>query len=197
MSVAEQVGLIAELLVLQKVFLKRFNPSTAINIWCGIEDKSQDFSCSEYRLEVKSIIDHNKNSVIISSEDQLDGGELPLYLTIVRLERSSPDFPESVSLYSLIKAIESQLTTDANALDSFREKMLCKFQSIEYETDLLFKHYNQLFFSLSDISYYSVEDGFPRIIKENLPNGIHNISYTVNLDECSDFKVDEDQIFAQ
>ena len=49
-------------------------------------------------------------------------------------------------------------------------------------------------YSLKERQAYKVEDGFPRVIRADLPQGIMDISYRLALQVCDTFSVEFDEI---
>ena len=195
LSAIEQQGLFGELMILRNVVLEHYRPYTAVNMWYGEEGLPQDFIHSKILLEVKSILVPRKKLITISSPEQLDGGERYLYLVVVYMEPSDPDILGSYSLFTLIKDIQAILMQDDNALDLFNTKLSSKIPSSILDTNLLKKYYDNDYYKLYAIEYYDVNDNFPKIVRNNLPEQVMNLSYVINLEKCTDFIIDEEAMF--
>ena len=114
LSLAEQKGLIAELLYLYKRIGMGELPSIAVEGWIGPDGADQDFFYSDGWHEIKAT-GASSIQVSISSIEQLDvntKGELLVY----RIDKSTPTNKSAVSLYSVVHnvmdVLESQKTID-------------------------------------------------------------------------------------
>jgi hypothetical protein len=91
LSAAQLRGLIGELLVLDRELLPILEPDEAVSAWTGPLGTSQDFRLPDGRkLEVKAV-ERQADRVQINGLDQLDGGNDPLQLVVVRLEDTGID----------------------------------------------------------------------------------------------------------
>ena len=174
-------GLIAELLFLDLHLFPYFGLTNSIEYWTGPEGSSQDFNIKSTVVEVKSQLGEKPSSVRISSADQLCP-ELPeLYLHIVVLGKSDDTPSDSFNLPSLIENIRKKL------LDSLPS-------SIERFNDLLLSvgfiennEYQKKNFILLNEKTFEVKEGFPRICTKDLPDGVDQVRYNLNLASCDDF----------
>ena len=192
-----QQGLIAELIILREKFFKKYDYNSAIFMWTGIEELSQDFATKDFRIEVKSIIKPAKNFVTISSIDQLEQDDRPLYLAVVNFKRASSDMNEAYSLYNIIKRIRKDLENDNSALENFNDKLNLIIPELYLNSDALERHYNMLFYALDNIIYFDTGGHFPKITKNLIPDAIKRISYSIDLSKCNEFEVPEKQVFGK
>ena len=192
----EQQGLIGELIILRDELLKHYSPCAAVSMWSGIEDLPQDFACSDFLLEVKSILTPHSNTVTISSPAQLDGKERNLYLAVVCLDTSAPEIPGSFSLCSLIHELQRMLSKmDFDAIDAFNLRINEKIPSCVLDCGLLENEYDTYYYQVTDIIYYDTKPEFPKILPTDLPEAITKFKYVINLNKCSDYVVQEDAVF--
>ena len=174
-------GLIAELLFLDLHLFPYFGLTNSIEYWTGPEGSSQDFNIKSTVVEVKSQLGEKPSSVRISSADQLCP-ELPeLYLHIVILGKSDDATLGSFNLSSTVERIRKKL------LDSLPS-------SIERFNDLLLSvgfiennEYQKKNFILLNEKTFEVREGFPRICTKDVPAGIDQVRYNLNLASCDDF----------
>ena len=105
----EQVrGLFAELQMMRSLYSSRLTQPVAVDAWCGADRVQQDFIFGDMAIEVKSLSGRERNSVRISSEDQLETLTSTLYLAIYRLSEM-PESDQSVSLNDLVRRTEGEL----------------------------------------------------------------------------------------
>jgi hypothetical protein len=167
-------GLIGELTVLREIVLPVLTPPEAVASWTGPYGTPQDFMLpSGLRLEVKAV-GANKDSVRINGLEQLDPGEDPLKLMVVRLEATAAGAPNAVTLDVVIERIRKAVAGSSDAQEQL--ELLLSFAGWKAEKDQ-----GGLVFRIKCIDGYDVGDGFPRLIKTTVPDGVAEASYTVRL----------------
>ena len=178
-------GLFAELQMMRSLYSTRLKPTMAVDGWCGADRVQQDFIFGDTAVEVKSLSGRERNAVRISSEDQLESLAADLFLAVYRLSEL-PDSDQAASLNELIQSIESELA-DANALEQFSRKLAAYGYAplLEYDTPR---------FLVSELQTYRVSDGFPRLVRSEIPNGITRLSYDIELETIRPFKCDNSEI---
>lgn len=186
LSPEEIRGLFAELLFLRSLYQGHLEEKPAVEAWCGVEGVHQDFIFGNTAVEIKALSGKERNTVRISSEDQLEGLSDNLFLMIFRLDNIS-DSDRALSLNDAVRLIENELT-DTVALEEFSAK-LAGFGYIpvqEYDLPKLL---------IISAHTYRVTEDFPRIIRAHLPEGVTRVSYEIKLEKISPFEVDTGQIF--
>jgi hypothetical protein len=179
MSEQEVMGLIGELLFLQKYLIPKMGADSALDSWTGPEKLHKDFSFDSEWYEVKTV-SFGKESVKISSAEQLDGDTVG-YLCVYELERMSANF-NGIRVNQLVKDIISEL-------DSAQQRELFMDKLNLYGFDFS-QEYDQLVFVVKNYTVYMVDsDNFPRIRKNVLPDAICKISYEIQLSKISQFVV--------
>lgn len=182
----EQVrGLFAELQMMRALYGARLTPPVAVDAWCGADRVQQDFIFGDTAVEVKSLSGRERNSVRISSEDQLETLTSSLYLAVYRLSEM-PESGQSVSLNDLVAQIESQLA-DGQALEEFSRKLSAYGYAPLHD-------YDNPRFTISDLTAYRVVEGFPRLVRSGIPNGIARLSYDIELETIRPFECDSNEI---
>ena len=174
-------GLIAELIFLESHLFPYFEIDAAIDYWTGPEGSSQDFNIQSTVVEVKSQLGEKPRIVRISSADQLCP-ELPeLYLHVVVLGKSDESITGSFNLIDLIDRIRKDILDSAPlAIERFNE-LLLKVRYIENS------EYQKKNFILLNEKTFEVRDDFPRICPKDIPIGIEQVRYNVNLASCDEF----------
>ena len=186
LSDEEVRGLFAELYVLRLLHQRTLPHGTAVGAWCGVNDAHQDFIFGNTAIEVKSLSGRERNSVRISSEDQLEGLTDNLFLMTVRLS-DMPSAEKALSLNGLVALIEQELTT-SEALEQFSGKIA----GIGYAP---LADYDAPRFLVSATNSYRVTGEFPRLIRSQLPQGVVHVSYDVQLEAIEQFACEDDEIF--
>lgn len=178
LTLIEIMGLIGELLFLKDFSFNKYGVNNAILGWSGTEPTHKDFSYDNVWYEVKSI-DSHKNTVTISSIDQLDSvndGVLIIYM----LEKMSASF-NGISLNKLIWQIK-QMLEDEDTLDIFENKLL--------QANYTFMpFYDEIVFCLLRREAYEVTNKFPKIKKEELPREIAGVRYEILINSIEEYKI--------
>lgn len=184
---AEEVrGLFAELTFLQELLDRQVPSSAAVEAWLGPDMSHQDFIYGNRAIEIKSISGTERSTSRISSEDQLESLNDKLFLRIYRLS-SLPDAPISCSLNEAVSKIQTVLD-EANAIEAFDRKLVAHGY-------VPLPIYDQPRFVVSDVRSYLVDDGFPRLIRSQLPIGITKVTYDIKLEAIAAFECDDEKVF--
>ncbi|MFZ5759846.1 MAG: PD-(D/E)XK motif protein [Thermodesulfobacteriota bacterium] len=186
LSPEEIRGLFAELLFLRSLYQGHLPEKSSVEAWCGVEGLHQDFIFGNTAVEIKSLSGKERNTVHISSEDQLEGLSDHLFLMIFRLS-DMPDSDRSLSLNDAVHRIENELT-DAEGLEDFYAKLAAYGYVPVQEYDL-----PKL--QVTSKHSYRVTQNFPRLVRAHLPEGVTRVSYEIELEKLSQFEVDPEQIF--
>ena len=181
----EQIkGLVGELLFLKNWLLPYFNADSSIAFWTAPRATVQDFSVREVAVEVKCQVGTTSPKVTISSPEQLYPQLSELLLFVVTLGKSGPEYENAVNLPKLIGEIRNSLETESvHAVATFDDLLL----EVGY---MYSKEYENYSYVVVDSNFYRVEDPFPRLSRDDIPRGVENLTYSVLLSECDDFKVE-------
>ena len=188
MSPDEVRGLFAELCFIRSLYRQRLPQPGAIEAWCGADRVHQDFIYGDTAVEVKSLSGRERNAVRISSEDQLEGLSNNLFLMVYRLS-DMPESERALSLNDLIHAIEGELN-DADVLEQFSRKV----GAYGYAP---LPDYDVPRFLVSSTQAYRVAEGFPRLIRSLVPQGIARVSYDIELEAIRPFECEDAQILGR
>lgn len=148
-------------------------------MWQGPKGAKQDFILPEGWIEVKST-NFGKREIYISSLEQLDTPINAGELTVITLQESNAYDSSAICLSTVIDEIESEINDDLIAID-FKEKLLLVGYGQNKE--------NELYFRVCDIESYSVNEEFPKIKRNDISTAITKVSYTLNLEAISNFKI--------
>jgi len=180
------IGLFAELWFFNFWLLSKLEKLEAVNRWRGPFSSRHDFEWSGTSVEVKATTNVKSRIHHINDVDQLlppDDGVLFLFSLHLREEQGSQN-----SLTSLISLCRENIQDDVDALSKFENILAIFGYSPVYDEE-----YSKLKFRVVDQKLYSVKEGFPRIIsgsfKNNIPNGVFDINYLINLDGFDEYCV--------
>lgn len=173
-------GLAGELLFLKNRLLENHNAEDALSFWKAPLQSVHDFEFDNFSVEVKT--KSSVNSIHISSYEQLFSELDHLLLYVATLNDSSSKTPKAFNIYTLINDIKNAISD--TALEERFESLLMQYGFMELE------EYRDYWFLFVSDEFYEVKEGFPRII--NLPEGVENLTYRVNLEKCKAFKADRE-----
>jgi hypothetical protein len=115
----QQRGLFGELYFLNKLLIEK-NNKQVINAWKAPNGTNQDFYINAKTIEVKTTIS-NSQTIKISNEYQLDiSGLDKLFIAFYKLY----EFPEGITLLSLINDIRMLLNSEIDLLNIFNVKLI-------------------------------------------------------------------------
>lgn len=175
LSDIEIKGLLGELLFLNNHLIDKFGISKAIQGWTGPEPTKKDFSYEQTWYEIKVV---SKESITISSIEQLES-DSDGYLVLYYLEKMSPE----ATGYTLNNVVESVI--DQIELDQDKELFIMKLLSLGFYKE---EYYDSYVFKTTRVEFYIVNDEFPKIKKNMLPNAISNIKYDIIIKMIEKFK---------
>lgn len=175
----KQQGLLAELLVLRDNLIPNYGVAKALEMWQGPKGAKQDFILPESWIEVKST-NLGKREIHVSSLEQLDSPISDGELSVITLQESNAYDDNAICLSTVIDEIESEINDDLIAID-FKEKLLLVGYGQNKE--------NELYFRVCDIENYKVNEEFPKIKRNTISTAITKVSYTLNLEAISNFKI--------
>lgn len=167
-------GLIGELLVLRDRVLPEFGPVAAIGAWRGPSGAPQDFLLPDGRhLEVKTATPH-ADRLHINGLAQLDAGNDPLSLVLVRGEIVSPASNGAVTAPALIKELHVLLSCEPELLIAFGAA-LSEVGWHEHES------HDAVALRVVKIEDHEVGPDFPRLTRGTVPMGILGADYVIAL----------------
>ena len=167
-----ETGLFGELVFLQAL-LKKIPVKIAVGAWQGPLGGVQDFTLGTGAVEVKTTVQSHDFPVSIGTLDQLDDTHIhPLFIAAVRL---SPD-ASGLTLPEQASFLRSYLFCEPAFLAMFDARL---FYAGLFEASA-----GQYFrrFLLSEFRIFRISDQFPRLIRANVPVGIENAGYQIDLD---------------
>lgn len=174
--------LVAELLALgEYIDADRENPLQPVICWknpCA----SQDFVFPDRALEVASV-GPGAEAVGIASALQLDAA-VPLTLRVCVLRECDATDRGALTLPLLVARTAQTLAGVAGAPGALHDRLLAAGY-VEHE------HYHTIAFVPLETRHYAVGDGFPRLVRANLPAGIPDVTYTILHASIGAFQIPE------
>ena len=178
LSESEFRGFFGELYVFTKVLAPNFNADECLRFWVGTEHKKQDFIAGETAVEIKTAFGGNKDVVTISSLEQLERKTTQLFLA--KLLFNPAKNVNSITLQGMYDECLNAFGDDLLSRTLFLNK-ISRYYCNCSDT--------QLKEALTHIStvIYSIEDDFPCLKTSNTNSAITSCSYTINLNQVSQF----------
>ncbi|MFH6992080.1 PD-(D/E)XK motif protein [Flavobacterium sp. FlaQc-48] len=185
LTVERQKGLMGELLVFNSLLDEEYTIDALLESWTGPDYNDKDFHFGSFGIEVK-LTSSKVPKVKISSERQLDSKNLTkLYLILYVVEEVKD---KGVSLNSIIEQVRTKININQNALKIFNERLLL----VGY-FDEDFENYKRQY-AFRKRNFYEVTCDFPRLIASDLPIGLFDTKYNIELSAIEQFLVDNESI---
>jgi hypothetical protein len=176
-----EVGLAGEISFLSALLDAGVGAAVALEAWVGPDDAAQDFALGEGAVEVKATVSTAGFPAKIGSLEQLDDAVLsPLFLAGVRftVAESGTSLPERVA------EMERRLSATAFAASAFRERTFAAGYSDSHAAK-----YTRRFLD-NECHVLVVADGFPRLVRGNVPQGVSKARYEIDLGRSSAYRTD-------
>ncbi|WP_316195587.1 MULTISPECIES: PD-(D/E)XK motif protein [unclassified Bradyrhizobium] len=186
LSPEEQKGLAGELLVIERLLLQCLSPSEVLDAWRGPLGSPKDFEIGRLCLEVKARRGAATPQIAISSADQLDtAGIDELYLYVVELDQAPADTFQSFTLTELAARVRDRLLLGDAGVADVLDRLLAAtgFGWLDDYSDSRWVEGQSHIFRLAD--------GFPRLGSSSLPPGVTNVRYSISLQDCVPFVIDD------
>jgi hypothetical protein len=173
LSAENEIGLVGELTLLEKMMEVGMAPETAINAWTGPLDGIRDFELGFGAIEVKTTIASAGLIAKIGSLEQLDDTICkPIFLGAVKyaLTESGKTLPEKIS------AIRVRLESDPITLLELDDRVLAAGYMPAHSSQ-----YHRRF-SLREVAILEIGENFPRLMHGNVTPGVMSAQYEINLE---------------
>ncbi|MDI1302583.1 MAG: PD-(D/E)XK motif protein [bacterium] len=187
LSFKERLGLLGELSMLVWIIDEcHVDAPLVIRGWRGPEGDTNDIGLNNVRVEVKAQLSTQRQSLKISSLDQLDWDGRNLFIAVSRFCPSDG----GISLESLVSTVSSRLVTNSHELVEFQRKLIVG----RYDPDA---GYVNETFKLEGLSIYQVVEGFPRLVPGSVPLGVSRVRYEIACEAINDFLVNPSELEAR
>ncbi len=186
LTLEQQKGLIGELLFLNYLLTNEQTAAKAVNAWTGSEQEFQakDFTLGSVGVEIK-FTSSKQPRIKVSNERQLDAENLrELFLVLYSTEAVKDN---GISLNSIADQIRQNISNEEE-----RNIFNAKLQLNGY-FDQDREHYGKMY-SIKKTFTFSVTAEFPKIVKRDLPLGIYETSYSIEISAIENFIVETETI---
>lgn len=181
LTLEQQKGLVGELLFLDELIDSGINPDYLLNCWTGPDFEDKDFTLGATCFEIK-FTTSKLPRIKITSERQLDTSNIDnLFLNNYISETLKEN---GISLNSIVDNIREKISNNSATLKYFNEKL----ESADYFNEDR-EYYNSQY-GVKSRSIYQVNDSFPKLTTDSLPQGIYNTSYYIENSAVEVYKVD-------
>ena len=177
------MGLFGELLQLKSFLLNDPDHLKIMSGWNRPAPANHDFDYDSEAIEIKTVSKDN-TTVKITSAFQLEApADKRLYLKIYRIETISGSSTDSLGdLYTEIRGIiKSEIIREEFVLKCINDKLKYGGPSV---ITLPYR-----FILIEDMKYWVNQESFPRIVRQNIPVSISNISFSIDFSAIEGFKV--------
>lgn len=189
LSLEQQKGLIGELLFMNFLLDKDKTRTNAINYWTSSEQdfQAKDFTIGSVGVEIK-LTSAKQPRIKVSNERQLDAQNLSeLFLILYSTEAVKEN---GISLNSLVEQTRQKFSTEEG-----RSIFNAKLQLNGY-FDEDKEHYGRMY-SLKKTFAFTVTSDFPKIVKNQLPLGVYDTSYSIEISAVESFIVELENILVK
>lgn len=187
LTLEQQKGLIGELLFLNTILDNEKTFANAVNCWTSAEQdfQAKDFTLGSVGVEVKFTASKQPR-IKVSNERQLDAENLSdLFLILYSTEAVKDN---GISLNSIVEQTRQKISTEEE-----RSLFNAKLQLNGYFDDDK-EHYGRMY-SLKRAFVFKVTSNFPKIVKGQLPLGIYDTSYSIEISAVENFIVEPESLF--
>lgn len=187
LSLEQQKGLIGELLFLNTLLDDEKTIANALNSWTGAEQdfQAKDFTLGSVGVEVKFTASKQPR-IKVSNERQLDAENLSELFLILYSTEAVKD--NGISLNSIVEQTRQKISTEEE-----RGIFNAKLQLNGY-FDEDKEHYGRMY-SLKRTFVFNVSSDFPKITIGQLPLGIYDTSYSIEISAVENFIVEPESLF--
>ena len=182
LSRESQMGLIGELLFMERYLLNHFDAEQAVKSWVGPFGSHVDFELGNFKVECKTRSSGTAHEVIVNSELQLElNANFELMLCVYELMEADGHL-ESFTVPDLAERVRSKIGhLNSLAQELFEERL--NLAGLVPKDD-----YSSFNWMECDEELYRVNNAFPKLVPTEIPNGISKVIYSVNLDFCNEFR---------
>jgi hypothetical protein len=186
--VEEQMGVMGELVVLERYMIPAFSLTQAVESWLGPLGAPQDFVTGAVGIESKAKGVADPNKIRVNSEYQLDDSKLDhLFVHLSVFEPQSQGDADGFTVSDVAGRVRRLLEPDGRLVD--RYDSLLSAAGFRFEDD-----YSASKWRGGERSIYLLTDGFPRLAANGLPGAITTVRYNIDLNQCGNFLVPSNRL---
>jgi hypothetical protein len=183
LAARRQRGLFAELLTIRDHLIPLVAFDEAVLAWRGPDGAPRDFELGGSAIEIKSSSANEPQVVLVHGERQLDDTELDALVLVHQslevLRDAGETLPHIVADLRRLGAAHPEAGTLADRL----------IQS--GYLDIHEPLYRRTGYAVRRTSFFHVQHGFPRITEKDLVDGVGAVRYSLAIDACRDYEVNE------
>lgn len=177
-------GLFGEMFVLKNLLMNSDSASVndVLESWKGPYDLGHDFVLDDKDIEVKTRT-ITRSTVKISSEFQLETeNDKPLELLVLSIAKNTAEsYPLSKLFFQVKELVMNKLGDFYIVLKALGRKNLSNHNIRDYD--------NYIFEPVEYKVYDSLADGFPKIVRSEIPRELTGITYSLNLNTLDEYMV--------
>lgn len=162
----ELCGLMGEIKFVIDAICAGMNPEEVINAWTIHKDADRDFIFDDNWFEIKTV-KSSSDYISISSLEQLYH-DCNGYLVIYRLDKC--DSENAITINSLVEQLRGMLDSD---VETVANRVLLSKGYVNKDV------YNKYTYIFSNEQKYLVNDSFPKITREDVPDAIMAAKYDI------------------
>lgn len=186
LAVSSLRGLIGELFVLEHL-MQSMPERQAVESWNGPLGSPQDFMLpAGKRIEVKTAFP-DAACITINGAGQLDPGNDPMELHLIRLAETTADTPDALTAQMLVDRLKGRMAAEPATLNEF-ESRLAAFGWHAHA------RHDEYFVRHAGDQCFEIRDGFPRIVAAQLVSGVDDVHYSISIAAARDFLIDPGRI---
>ena len=169
----EIMGLLGELLFIEKTMQPRYGMSRTISSWEGPLGGAKDFVIDETWYEIKASLSSTQ-TVKIASLEQLDSERLGR-LVVIKVDKTNGENNNGINLNMQVDKVRNNIK-DIKILNDYIQKLT----RVGYFCD---DYYTTKCFEYRGMKEYIVDENFPRIQRKNIDRKIVKVQYEISLSE--------------
>jgi hypothetical protein len=187
-TIEKQMGLFTELICLKNIIAPEYGFRQAITSWVGPDFDKQDFLTDNAVIEVKSYRSSKGEIVQISSLQQLQSPNKPLYLIANGITNSE----SGLSVKDIADSIRDLINSDEEIVELFDIKL----SEYGYIPEIMQKQ--QLYKFIIDCQkIYHITELFPKILRCDIKSQITQVKYSIDLSQCKEYEVTFNILFKE
>jgi hypothetical protein len=186
MTIEDQAGLFAELVLLKEYLLPNLDARHSVEAWKGPSGAPQDFVTPTCAIEVKATRAKAGSRIRISNELQLD--DTAFQRLVIALFALSEADESGRTVREQVQLVRDEVGHDVEAALMFEDRLL----EGGWHPDAVGR--TECRFAVRDMRTFHVRAGFPRILSEDFPSGVCEVTYCVEVSAAMPFLIDR-QIF--
>ena len=191
LSEEAQHGLYGELYFVKNHLLSTSSDySRDISGWTGSRNRQHDFQFGETVVEVKTCSSNHHQKIRVSNEQQLDESLVEnlfvFYVSLAAVENHKDTLPACVS------SIREILQLNFKAISDFEQALIDRGY-----LDSQSWRYKKTGYVIRETMAFKVEKEFPRLTERDLPQGVGDLAYSINVAECKNFEVSLDDVMRE